>query len=443
MELIFKADKKHRDKYLTAAHFAHPAKMGVPLQRWLIEHYTEVGDTVLDCMAGSGTILIACTMGRNVIAIDLEQKFVKMMEDNWAKIQTLGAEMGYEMGTAQIIQGDARDLKNILADCIITSPPYANQNPSELKSGVIANMPEALHGKERFEIVKGNGYSKNTINQIGNLPYGNIDKIMFSPPYLTFGASRQGKKIRTGQSKIHQEKSLPTTYTEQQTDNIGNLSYGSIDSIITSPPYENIIAEGNAGPLAHASHDPNFRDIRQGYSDRVDAIVSSPPYEGSLEASSRYTKGGIPSRDAKLGQTGSYADFDIQEIASKVSSGFQSEEAIKKISGCARGYSAKQENIGNLKSDSYLQAMLEVYQNCFNVLKSGGLLILVTKNFIRNKKEVRLDEDTIKLCEQAGFAFVERHYRKLTTQSFWRVIYQRKYPDAPVLDKEHILIFRK
>jgi len=77
------------------------------------------------------------------------------------------------------------------------------------------------------------------------------------------------------------------------------------------------------------------------------------------------------------------------------------------------------------------------------VLRPGGLLILVTKNFIRNKKEVRLDEDTMKLCDQAGFQFVERHYRKLSMQSFWRVIYRQKYPDAPVLDKEDILVFKK
>ena len=43
MEIIFRADKKHRDKYLTAAHFAHPAKMSLPLQRWIVERYTKEG----------------------------------------------------------------------------------------------------------------------------------------------------------------------------------------------------------------------------------------------------------------------------------------------------------------------------------------------------------------------------------------------------------------
>ena len=105
-------------------------------------------------------------------------------------------------------------------------------------------------------------------------------------------------------------------------------------------------------------------------------------------------------------------------------------------------YVKSEGNIGNFRGDTYLSAMAQIYFQCHRALKIGGLLILVTKNFIRNKKEVRLDEDTIRLCQQAGFEFIERHYRKLPAQSFWRVIYQQKYPDAPVLDKEDVLVFR-
>ncbi len=87
--------------------------------------------------------------------------------------------------------------------------------------------------------------------------------------------------------------------------------------------------------------------------------------------------------------------------------------------------------------------MLQVYQGCFRVLKDNGLMILVTKNFIRNKKIVSLDEDTIKLCEKCGFTLIERLKRRITQQSFWRNIYQQKFPDAPVINSEDILIFRK
>ena len=70
-------------------------------------------------------------------------------------------------------------------------------------------------------------------------------------------------------------------------------------------------------------------------------------------------------------------------------------------------------------------------------------MVLVTKNFIRDKQIVRLDLDTIALCEKAGFTLVERLQRKLTQQSFWRTIYQQKYPDAPRIEYEDILVFKQ
>ena len=262
MELKFKVDTKHRKQWFTGVSFSHPAKMSLPLQLWIIENYTRPGDTLLDPMAGSGTILVACSLGRNAIAVELEAKFIELMKGNWGRIKQRGPQLGCQMGECQIIQGDARNLGNVLVDHAIFSPPYEN-----------------------------------------------VDKI--------------------------------------------GREYGGIVA--------REVAKGN-------------------------------------------TKGNL---------------------------------------GQAQIYSRDGGNIGNLKAESYLSAMLQVYQQCHSVLRPGGLLILITKNFIRNKKEVRLDEDTMKLCDQAGFQFVERHYRKLPAQSFWRVIYRQKYPDAPVLDKEDILVFAR
>ena len=69
-------------------------------------------------------------------------------------------------------------------------------------------------------------------------------------------------------------------------------------------------------------------------------------------------------------------------------------------------------------------------------------MCLVVKNFIRDKKIVPLDLDTIKLCEQAGFKLIDRLKRKLTQQSFWRTIYHQKFPDVPKIEYEDVLIFR-
>jgi len=384
-EITFKADKKHRDKYFSAGSFAHPAKMMLPLQRWLIERYSKPGDVILDPMAGCGTVLIACTMGRNVIVIELESKFVQMQKDNWTKIQTLGPEMGYEMGTATILQGDARKLPDVLADVVITSPPYTNRMDGGLRGSRAGMTPYTEESPDSW-------FTQRDQKNIGNLPYGKLaDVIMTSPPYAGgFTHSEQDpekrlerlvevdrESVRKGDKwAVTSEEALRRRLAQQDggygagAGNIGNLPYGSIDAVITSPPYE----EGGG----------------HGRGQRTDIVTEK----------AIYTKG-------------------------------------------AGMYSENKENIGEMRGSSYLSAMLEVYQGCWRVLKPQGLMVLVTKNFIRNKQEIRLDLDTIKLCEQAGFELIERHYRKLINQSFWRTIYQQKYPDAPVLDKEDILVFRK
>jgi len=363
-EITFKPDKKHRDKYFSAGSFAHPAKMMLPLQRWLIERYSKPGEVILDPMAGQGTLLIACTTGRHVITVELEAKFVQMQRDNWTKIQTLGPEMGYEMGTAVILQGDAIQLEGLLVDSIISSPPYAESN--------VTGQPNSYPGSHGpHSQVQLSDYRQSKGN-LGNLPYGSIDAVISSPPY---------QQSATGEDR--------------------------------APFWEKLSRDPTSARFGRKSH-PH---TAQGY--QVDAVISSPPYEDSLSEPE--------DRKHSIDQTKWGDGRKIAPPHSQVHLTYPS---------------SSPNNIGNLKSDSYLQAMLLVYQNCFAILKDGGLLILVTKNFIREKQEIRLDLDTIKLCEQAGFQFVERHYRKLTSQSFWRTIYQQKYPDAPVLDKEDILVFR-
>ena len=100
--------------------------MSLPLQIWLIEHYSKPGDIILDPMCGSGTILAACSLSRNVIAVELEKKFVEMTEGNWKRVQEVGPELGHSMGWAIIRRGDARQLAGVLADVVIFSPPYSD-----------------------------------------------------------------------------------------------------------------------------------------------------------------------------------------------------------------------------------------------------------------------------------------------------------------------------
>jgi len=396
MEIKTKADVETRKWLMTAESFKHPAKMSIPMLLWIVQKYTKPGDVILDPMAGAGTTMLACWLGRKCILVELEQKFVDMCNANWEKLRRMPPALGFEMGRCEIRQGDARQLAGVLADVAIFSPPY---------SDVI----------------------------------------------------RQGNPGGPGASGKGKQASCLACYSEDPS-NIGNLPHGDIDVVIASPPYEASVSDGKEGLLAGGDEKRHGRwkkgtTLKRSYTQdepcKVDAIISSPPYEGSLEATSRHTKGGIPSRDKKLGQTGTYADLDIV-IASPPYEGTITQggdtEAYKAkygYQGENTGYTEAKENIGNTKGDTYLRAMRIVYQQCYRCLKPHGLMILVVKPFIRNQQVIHLERDTQKLCESVGFTFLDEHYRRLTHMSFWRTLYARKYPKVERVEKEFILVFRK
>jgi DNA modification methylase len=393
-EIVFAQDTAERKKFFKAASFAHPAKMSLGLQIYLIEHYTKPGDVICDVMAGSGTLLVACTLGRNVILVELEDKFVGMQQVNWEKIKSQGAMLGYKMGDCKILCGDARQLPKLLADACIFSPPYA----LTAAKGQGEETPERLKGfmgKSCFNINR--GYSKSDSN-IGNLPYGSISAVISSPPYAN------PRDVEPDQEKDYENKRLGIN--DKAHGRTAFRGHYKVDVVCTSPPYEQSLTDGHTKGRTDGT--------TMGYTDKADVVISSPPYEKAQF-------------DCKHGIKG--------ELSPNLKGRKVWEEKHKE--------EVSQENIGNLKSDNYLLAMLEVYKNCFAVLKEKGLMVLVTKNFIRNKQIVRLDLDMIKLCEQAGFVLKERLARRLTQQSFWRIIYYKKYPDAPRIDFEDVLVFQK
>ncbi|MEM3951836.1 MAG: DNA methyltransferase [Nitrososphaerota archaeon] len=251
------------------------------------------------------------------------------------------------------------------------------------------------------------------------------------------------------------------------------------DIAITSPPYSNISKPGNIKiPISKEEFEKLkekgvhsvYHDVRPerkgtlyeyykmipieryGSSDNIDrlpygnidVIITSPPYEGSLEGTTRHTRGGIASRDPALAQTGTYATV--------------LSEATKK--GVPIYYSPSKDNIGNLKSSdeeyemlakrlmkdgkpTYLSEMLKVYGEMWKVLKRGGLAIIVIKPFVRNKKVIDLPYHTFQLLSMVGFSLEKLYKLRLKQQSFWRILYRKKYPEVPQINHEYVLVCRK
>ncbi|GAI73040.1 unnamed protein product, partial [marine sediment metagenome] len=173
----------------------------------IVERYTKPGEVILDPMAGSGTLMLGCMLGRNVVLVELEGKFCKMCRGNW-EIVKMHPQLGYQMGWCQVIQGDARQLGELLVDKCIFSPPYA--------------------GAEQF-------LDKEWINREQPRPHRpQVDKIVTSPPYAE---AHDAKDLGVGDKDRADLRAYSYLKTETE-GQIGNLPYGNIDSIITSPPYE-------------------------------------------------------------------------------------------------------------------------------------------------------------------------------------------------------------
>lgn len=302
-------------------------------------------------------------------------------------------------------------------DAVITSPPYAQvlSNKAGGKEPDLESLRKILeergYSPKQIEKVL-SGKSTTTSVTIGDRGY-DVDAVITSPPYseaLSTKAGGGSKDVLEGKGiRGRGKKDIPVPYSGSK-DNVGNLPHGSIDAIVTSPPY---IPEERRRTISHAEHEERrgFKEtgFRSTYGDgksenygdpeanvgdprpygSVDAIVTSPPYEGALEH-----RGGNQQIGVDKGMS---------------------------------PYTDDPDNIGNMKEETYTQAMYDIYHQCWLSLKEGGTMVLITKNFCRNKRPVRLDLDTIKLAELAGFYLLERWYFELPDKSFWIIQWTKKY----------------
>jgi DNA modification methylase len=234
--------------------------------------------------------------------------------------------------------------KNRHFDLIITSPPY-----SEMRKGKTISLEKAMEiarkKTERYDSgnfltdgrIKGlktlhSGYGRNKSN-IGNLPHGKIDTIITSPPYAESikavssghqgpegGAlerqhiiAKQTERMRKlfAKGKFRRKGTFlhvahPSSRANQiagygiNPENIGNLPYGMVDAIVTSPPYSEGIghAQGELGKrqteeekLRYAWRIELAKKYREQWSEEniailphgeIDAVITSPPYEASI-----------------------------------------------------------------------------------------------------------------------------------------------------------------
>jgi DNA modification methylase len=257
-------------------------------------------------------------------------------------------------GNPQLYSDDPDNLGNLKhgeIDAVVTSPPYSESLTKKRKG--YTTVPGLAKSREMPQDTRD--------DNIANLDHGNINVVITSPPYADSkkGGEADEDKMAERWDKTAEErdwnswgktwktegrkralKSLGSGYSESE-ENIGNLPLGEVNAVITSPPYSNILSGDKDGPGATSIKNPRgFKPSSQpGYTQektwtekhKINAVITSPPYEGSLEGTTRHTRGGIASRDPALTRTGTYAT--VMSF------------------GVPVAYSPNKDNIGNLKSD--------------------------------------------------------------------------------------------
>lgn len=220
-------------------------------------------------------------------------------------------------------------------------------------------------------------------------------------------------------------------------DNIANLPVGSL----ASPPYADSVNSGGHG-IDWKKMGPATGNRRRGegtahaatlraqlnYGAPAGAVMS-PPY------------GDVAKRDRSKEP---YASKDPERAAE-----YGQDSPSRNIDG----YGKDGAQIGNLPMveryygrpegmpETYLGAVREVYDAVYDVTPPGGVLVLVTGNYVREGKVVDLAAHTISVCASLAWTPVERWRAKKKQVSFWRRLHARK--GLPLIDYEDVLVFCK
>ena len=354
---------------------AHPAKMHVGFCEYLITRYTKPGETILDPMAGAGTTaVVGASLGRDVVAVELEEKFVKWQQGMKERVEEAPMLL---KGEITIIRGDARKLTELLyqkVDNAVMSPPYS--------LGIGNGMGESTEKLAREKALGNHG--------IGSY----VDAVVTSPAYNTRtdggGINQTGIPHVRGKLK---GVARASEYSQDRVNNIGEIrTHGSIDAVITSPAYGDSVSSRAGGGKTMAWHSkhqkgrkalPVYSQDPENISNLAfDAVMTSPPYEGSeafMDTDFMTKISGDLDENVIAGNSKGHAKQSARMLKYKagahVGQGHapSSEAEARFLAKAEAGRVEHPDSLGKLRKETYLQAMKTVYSEMYKTLKGPML----------------------------------------------------------------------
>jgi hypothetical protein len=385
---------------------------------------------------------------------------------------------GYGKSAGQIARLRTGDI-----DAVVGSPPFLGARSDTTSSGGGINKagyegksPARPSHKRMGERTyqSGNDSDREKTN-IENLPPGDVEAIVTSPAYETISAGAGGlnhlppKESSPGQQSGRRKgasQSADQTYGKTP-GQISHTKTGSVDVVLTSPAY--------ADSINSQSHGIDFSKSKPDYPGRVNHPARNKAHSDAAE-NMRY--GSTPGQIGRLRAVVGSPPWENNVEGGRVAGKFKGDAVLKSKRGkgatdeAVRAQAARDQEktlgdspgqIGNEKGETYWQAMAKVYHSCLLALKPGGVMAIVVKDFVKDKRRMPLCDDTMRLLVWLGFEEVERIHAMLTEEqihedmfegtrtkrkekkSFFRRLHEsRLAPDDPRrIDYEEVLIVRK
>jgi tRNA G10 N-methylase Trm11 len=488
--------------------FQHPAKFSRALIRRIYQHALEEGwiapgSTIVDPFGGVALgSLDAMWNGCHWIGCELEERFVTLGRMNIERFtRRYGNKEGW--GSAMLLQGDSRQLANVIqqAALVVSSPPYVSGgHHTDVFGGWNKNG-----GGQRWRTNKDEAGYGVTEGQLGTLKEGDLDLVLSSPPYVDGGRGygtdphpERALGMKHSSAAAESANNFRHGYGHAP-GQLGALKEGAFDAVLTSPPYADRCSNDNQRTI-HAE------GLRKGHNERdgatygstngqlgtlkegaFDAVLTSPPYEGSVHNGNgidpEKLTGNRPGKNTQAKNEGygvtagnlgnaPKGDFDAVVSSPPYEGIRQDGGGFKKEGRGAFGaYTEEpvdlwhtlrdQNNLGNLKTgDTFWLAARTILEQCHLLLKPGGVAIFVCKDFVRDKQRVPFSDQWLQLCEAVGFRLVCRHMALLvesygeqgglfgestkverSKKSFFRRLAEKN--GSPRIDHEDVLCVRK
>lgn len=445
---------------ITDEAFCHPAKFSRNLIKKIYDHLFDqgllrAGSAVVDPFGGIALGgLEAMLHGCHWQGCELEGRFVALGQDNvqlWEQ-RFLGLKT---IGSARIIQGDSRRLLEVIrqADAVVSSPPYADQLDPKRGGGKHKDgfHQVATDGKFLFNA----GYSMSDAN-MGNMPEGDFNAIISSPPYVKPPGHDTGHaRLDAAEDKRRAAEGCARRNGYGESDGqLSSMPEGDFNACVSSPPFNanksNTLHGQTKGFHSHDENEAKSRmkrdyllaetDGNLGNMDMGDGCfngcISSPPFSptenqpltggqgvrADLEAAGKVANarygtghenlGNLPITDEGFNAAVSsppYEDqLDPHRGGGKHKAGFtQGSTAGAFLFN--QGYSVNKSNLGNNKQ-SFWAAAREIVAQTYESLAPGGVACWVTKAYIKNGAVVDFPGRWRHLCESIGFVTIHEHH---------------------------------